>query len=109
MPSVCVYYGDDQHLDAHQFKALGEELVVVIERCLGTERSKIQIMPVALAHTPFGTPVYIEIKARDTKTRTDDVLEKFIGQMDDVTSRTFGHPCRIRYFRYPAEFLAAAN
>ncbi len=66
-------------------------------------------MFVELAHPPLGQPVHIEIKARDNERRSDEVLADFVGQVDECTTRSFGDRCRIRYFRYPDEFLAAAN
>lgn len=109
MPSVCIHYGPDQLTSPRQFADLAEELAATIERCLGADREKIQIMPVQLAHPPLGRPVYIEIRARDSKARGDEVLRGFIDQVDEITFRAFGARCRIRYFRYPGEFLAAAN
>jgi len=109
MPSVCIHYGPDQHTSRRDFSDLAEALAASIESCLGANREKIQIMPVRLAHPPLGRPVYIEIKARDSKARGDEVLRRFIGQVDEITFQAFGTRCRIRYFRYPGEFLAAAN
>ncbi len=109
MPSVCIHYGPDQHLSPRQFADLAQELAAAIENGLGADRDKIQIMPVQLAQPPLGRPVYIEIKARSNEARGEEVLGRFIDQVDEITFRAFGTRCRIRYFRYPDGFLAAAN
>ena len=109
MPTVSLQYGPDDRIDAAAFAALSEELSGRIESRLGARRETIQILPTLLEHRPHGSRVYVEIKARDTETRTDEVLVDFLQEVDEITYRTFGTRCRIRYFRYPGAFLAAVN
>ena len=90
MSSVCIHYEPDRPISPRQFADLAEKLTAVIEDCLGADREKIQIMPVQLACPPLGRPVYIEIKARDNKTRGDEVLGRFIEQVDEITFRALG-------------------
>ena len=109
MPSVCIHHGPHQRIPASAFAELAHALAAAIESCLGAEREKVQIMAVPLSHPPLGRPVYVEIKARDSEARGDAVLAAFIDQVDALTFEAFGCRCRIRYFRYPGAFLAAAN
>jgi len=109
MPSVTIHVGPDQKLDGGQFADLSEVLATLIVDRLGAAADKVQVMPVALAQAPLGRPVYIEIKARKTTARTEQVLKDFVGQVDEITFQAFGCRCRIRYFAYPGEFLAASN
>lgn len=109
MPTVNLQYGPDDRIDAAAFGVLSGELSDRIEKLLGAKRETIQILPTLLDHRPHGSRVYVEIKARDTEARTEEVLAAFLKEVDEITHRTFGTRCRIRYFRYPGEFLAAIN
>ena len=109
MPSVAIQYGPEHSLDSDRFKELGNALVDAAQRILGAELDKIQIMPIELAHAPVGRPVYVEIKARDTASRPDEVLQNFVEEVDEITFQAFKSKCRIRYFKYPGTFLIAAN
>ncbi len=109
MPSVSIHYGPDQKLDNPDFLALSQTLLDIIVNNLGAQSDKVQIMPLALAYAPIGQPVYIEIKARSTELRSESVLQGFVEQVDQVSFKAFGCRCRIRYFSYPGDFLAAAN
>ncbi len=109
MPSVSLHYGPAHALDAAAFETFAARLADVIIDTLGAAPETVQIMPVPLAHTPLGTPVYVEIKARDADARTDAVLDAFVARVDALTFESFGARCRIRYFKYPGTFLAAAN
>jgi len=109
MPSVSIHYGPDQELDSDDFISLSERLLASVVDHLGAQPDKVQIMLLALAYAPIGQPVYIEIKARSNEIRTVSVLQGFVEQVDHVTFKAFGCRCRIRYFSYPGDFLAAAN
>lgn len=109
MPSVCIHYGPELELSADGFAGLAQALAAAVEEGLGAAPDLIQIMSVRLAHPPLGRPVYVEIKARDTEARGDEVVGAFVDRVDEITHRTLGVRCRIRYFRYPGEVLAAAN
>lgn len=109
MPSVALHYGPDHSLNAEHFKKLGDALVDAAQRVLGAELDKIQVMPIELAHTPVGRPIYIEIKARDTASRPDELLQSFVDEVDEISFQAFKVRCRIRYFKYPGTFLVATN
>lgn len=109
MPTISLQYGPDDRIDADAFGVLAGELSDRIEKFLGARRDTIQILPTLLDHRPHGARVYVEIKARDTESRTDKILSAFLQEVDEITHRAFGTRCRVRYFRYPGEFLAAIN
>lgn len=109
MPSVSLFYGPERKLEDKAFQAFATDLAEVIKDRLAAKPEVIQILPVQLAHTAFGPPVYIEIKARDVPHRDEAVLNGFLREVDEMTFKLFGCRCRIRYFRYPGSFLAAIN
>ena len=105
MPSITLIYGPNHRLDEAQFAALAEALTAAAEAILAAKGDKIQILPIELAHQPFGRPVGIEIKARAEAGR----VEAFLTRIDDISFAAFGDRCRIRYLCFPSAFLAARN
>ena len=109
MPSITLFYGPNHRLDEAQFAALAEALTAAAEAILAAKGDKIQILPIELAHQPFGRPVGIEIKARAEADRPDAVVEAFLTRIDDISFAAFGDRCRIRYLCFPSAFLAGRN
>ena len=109
MPSFSIHYGPEHKLDSRTFSGMAESLAGLAKDMLSAKPATIQILPVALAHTPLGSPIYVEIQARDEEHRSGEILTEFLKEVDAVTFETFGVRCRIRYFRFPASFLAAIN
>jgi hypothetical protein len=109
MPTVSIQFGPEHVIGAEDFSALSRSLADVIEQRLAARRDTIQVLPSQLAYTPFGSPVYVEIKARDNAHRTDEVIADFLAEVDEITYGAFATRCRIRYFKYPGTFLGAVN
>ena len=109
MPSITLFYGPNNRLDEAQFAALAEALTAAAEAILAAKGDKIQILPIELAHQPFGRPVGIEIKARAEAGRPNAVVEAFLTRIDDISFAAFGDRCRIRYLCFPSAFLAGRN
>lgn len=109
MPSVCVYFDPQVTTAVEGVPAFAEALASLIETSLGVGPEKIQIMSLAMAHPPVGRSVYIEIKARDKESRSDDLLNAFIAKVDGLSRARLGVVCRIRYTRVPEGVLVAAN
>ncbi len=109
MPSVTVHFDPAVGSVADGMAAFTVALAETFESHLAVGRDKIQIMPVALAATPVGHSVAIEIKARDTEARDDALVQGFVAAVDALARAQLGVTCRIRYLRYPDRFIAAAN
>lgn len=109
MPSITVHFDPANGAVDDGFAEFAAQAAEAAETVLGAAPDKIQVLSLAMAHPPLGLPIYIEIKTRDTENRPDAVVETFVARVDALSRKYFETPCRIRYFRYPGSFLAAAN
>jgi len=109
MPTVSVHFDPGVASVSDGMADFAAALADLIERRLAVARDKIQIMPVALAQTPVGRAVAIELKARDTDARDDKLLQDFVAAVDALSREKLGVICRIRYLRTTETAIVAAN
>lgn len=109
MPNITIFHAGEQALDEAGFNAMASDMEAEIINILKALPETIQIMPVLLAHPPLGREVHVDIRARANDHRSGEVVESFLNRIDEITFKRFGTRCRIRYFSYTPEQLAARN
>lgn len=108
MPNLTFYITEHQ---SDRFKDLCNFTCNCSALCceiLGAESKNVHIIFVDVK-PGCGLPVYAELFYRQTKQRTQDVMENFIRELDLAIQQASGLTARIRCFASPAQQLYARN
>ncbi|WP_336709113.1 MULTISPECIES: hypothetical protein [unclassified Cedecea] len=108
MPNITFYISEDQSDRITGFQDLTRTCFALCTEILNAEPDNIHIIFVNV-RPGCGHPIYVELFYRLTESRTPEVMDKFMHELDAVIRLSTALTARIRCFGSPALQIYARN